>query len=364
MIVSRYLTKEVCTTLLANTLILLLIFMGNQFVHYMRIAIAGNLTAHLVTILLLLRMPQLLGTALPLSLFLSIILSYGRMYADNEMTILFASGVTFSKIIKITFITTIGVVVLICALILWASPHINKYVNDLLHKGAISPLELVAPGRFQSTPDGRWILYSETVSSDHKNLQKVFVADPPEQVNAGILMAESAHQKFDDKTEDLFLVFNNGNRYIGKPGEKKYQIITFKQYGSRIGQSNELTTLHEDAKTTKSLWQNYNDKQSAAELQWRLSIPIMALILTLLAIPLSRIKSRQNRYVQLVPAILLFILYGNFLYLGRDWIRAGTISIKIGMWWTHVVMFLIAVILIMIQTGYWHKLLFFHHNKK
>lgn len=366
MIISRYLTKEICTVLLANTLILLLIFMGNQFIHYMRIATSGHLTAHLVSILLLLRMPQLLGTALPLSLFLSIILSYGRMYAENEMTVLFASGVTLYKIIKITLITTFWVVIVIGVLILWASPHINKYVNDLIHKGAISPLELVAPDRFQSTPDGRWVLYSEGVSSNHKNLQKVFVADSPDLNKSGVLTAESAHQKFDSKTEDLFLVFDKGKRYIGNPGEKNFQIVDFEQYGIRIAQNNEMKTLKEDSIKTKQLWHNYQDKNSAAELQWRLSIPIMALVLTLLAIPLSHIKSRQNRYIQLVPSILLFIMYGNFLYLGRDWIRTGTVSISTGIWWVHIIMFLIAVALIMRQSRYWHKILlnFRYYNKK
>ncbi|MCU0822627.1 MAG: LptF/LptG family permease, partial [Spirochaetes bacterium] len=122
-------------------------------------------------------------------------------------------------------------------------------------------------------------------------------------------------------------------------------------YGTRIAENDAMDSLKEDAMETKALWHNYKDKRSAAELQWRLSIPIMALVLALLAVPLSRIKSRQNRYVQLVPSILLFIVYGNFLYLGRDWIRTGTVSIYLGIWWVHILMLFLAVILIMHQSG-------------
>ena len=133
MIIFRYLTKEISAVLLANTLILLLIFVGNQFAHFMQIAISGHLTVHLVAILLMLKLPQLLGTTLPLSLFLSIILAYGRMYAESEMAVLFASGVNLNKIIKITLVSSSVVIALIAILILWVSPHINRYANDLLH---------------------------------------------------------------------------------------------------------------------------------------------------------------------------------------------------------------------------------------
>jgi lipopolysaccharide export system permease protein len=358
MIISRYLIKEISTVLLANTLILLLVFIGNQFAHYMQIAISGHLTAHLVTILLILKMPQLLGTVLPLSLFLSIILAYGRMYADNEMTILFASGVNLNKIIKITLVPTAIVMMLIAILILWVSPHINKYVNDLLRKGALSPFELVASGRFQSPHNGRWVLYTEQVSDGHKKLQQVFVADQSKTSSTDVLMAKTAHQKFDNKTGDLFLVFNDGNRYVGTPGEKNFQIIRFAQYGIRYASNDKMIKLKEDSMEMTTLWHNYKEKRSAAELQWRLSVPIMAFVLALLAVPLSRVKSRQNRYVQIVPAILLFIVYGNFLYLGRDWIREGNVSIYFGVWWVHLIMLLLAIILIMRQSGweFWHKI--------
>jgi lipopolysaccharide export system permease protein len=357
MIIFRYLTKEIGAVLLANTLILLLIFLGNQFAHYMQIAISGHLTAHLITILLILRTPQLLGSALPLALFLSIILAYGRMYAESEMTVLFASSVNLSQIVKITLVTAIGVGTLIAILILWVSPHINKYVNDLLHKGALSPLELVAPGRFQSTRDGRWVLYTQKVSSGHKKLRQVFVADQSRKNSADVLMAKTAHQKFDNKTGDLFLVFDDGSRYVGMPGKKNFEIVHFAQYGTRVAGNDNMAKIQEDSMGIKMLWHNYKDKKAAAELQWRLSIPIMAMVLALLAVPLSRVKTRQNRYIQIVPSILLFIVYGNFLYLGRDWIRTGKVSIYLGMWWIHILMLLLALILIMRQSGFrfWYK---------
>ena len=349
MIIYRYLTKEIGSALLASTAVLLLIFLSAQFVHFMRSAAAGNLTAHMAMLLVSLEMPTLLGTLLPLALFLGILLGYGRMYADNEMTVLFACGVSWAKIMKITMSIAMLVFIIVAVLMLWITPHVKKYADTLLHVGALSPLELVLPGQFQEMQDGDWILYTQKISHDHKRLHDVFVSDK----EGDILVAESAHQEFDKKTGDIFLVFNNGHRYSGKAGQKNYQIIKFDHFGRRINPGDDQEKVKEGAMPTTILWHySKNDDAAAAELQWRLSMPIMVLILALIAVPLSRVKTRQGRYAKLVPAMLLYIIYGNFMFLGRSWIRDGDISHALGMWWVHGVMLAIAIILIMQQFGW------------
>ncbi|KPJ67561.1 MAG: hypothetical protein AMJ43_04765 [Coxiella sp. DG_40] len=365
MIIFRYLTKEIASILLATSVILLLIFLSTQFIHYMRSAASGDLSAHAVLLLLSLEIPTLLGTLLPLSLFLGILLGYGRMYADNEMTVLFACGVSQPRLIKITMGLTLLVVIVVSGLILWVAPHVNKYAERLLNEGALSPLELVLPGRFQSLQNDRLILYAEEISRDHKHIHNIFVAQPnvaQEPGNAkswNILTASSGQQKLDKETGDRFIVLNNGTRYSGIVGEKDYQIINFGQYWARIAQGQDEQEHRENAIPTYTLWHDHTDNHAAAELQWRLSIPIMAIILALIAVPLSRVRSRQGRYAQLVPAMLLYMIYGNFMFLNRSWIRNGIISHTLGMWWIHGLMLMIAMMLIIYQFGWWRMVKLF-----
>jgi lipopolysaccharide export system permease protein len=364
MIIFRYLTKEIGSILLATSMILLLIFLSTQFIHYMRSAASGDLSAHAVLLLLSLEIPTLLGTLLPLSLFLGILLGYGRMYADNEMTVLFACGVSQSKLIKITMSLALLVVIIVSGLILWVAPHVNKYAERLLNEGALSPLELVLPGRFQSLQNDRLILYAEEISRDHKHLHNIFIAQPNAEQGQNarswnILTASSGQQKLDKKTADRFVVLNNGIRYSGIVGEKDYQIINFGQYRARIAQGQNEQERRENAIPTYTLWHDHTDNHAAAELQWRLSIPIMAIILALIAVPLSRVRSRQGRYAQLVPAMLLYIIYGNFMFLNRSWIRNGIISHTFGMWWIHGLMLMIAMMLIVYRFGWWRMVKLF-----
>ena len=82
--------------------------MSNQLVHYLHSAAIGKITARVVLWLIWLQMPNLLSVLLPLSLFLTILLVYGRMYADSEMTVLFACGVSRAKLMRIAGAIALG----------------------------------------------------------------------------------------------------------------------------------------------------------------------------------------------------------------------------------------------------------------
>jgi lipopolysaccharide export system permease protein len=83
--------------------------------------------------------------------------------------------------------------------------------------------------------------------------------------------------------------------------------------------------------------------------QWRLSIPLSAFVLMLLALPLSYTRPRQSRYTNLLPAILLYIVYVNLLFVSRNWLEIKMVPIALGMWWVHAVLLLIAGSLLFLQ---------------
>jgi lipopolysaccharide export system permease protein len=96
--------------------------------------------------------------------------------------------------------------------------------------------------------------------------------------------------------------------------------------------------------STSKLWKiQRDDPFAAAELQWRISLPLSVLILTLFAVPLSHIRPRQGRFAQLLPAIGIYIVYLNLLYIGESWVQKGKISPVVGMWWIHIAMLIFAI---------------------
>ena len=70
MIISRYLLKEVCITLLVVTFVLLLVFLSQELVRYLNYIAAGKLAVNMLLRLLGFEIPYLLALLLPLVLHL------------------------------------------------------------------------------------------------------------------------------------------------------------------------------------------------------------------------------------------------------------------------------------------------------
>lgn len=357
MIISRYLTKEILNTLLAVTLVLLLIFFCKQLVRYLSYAAAGKLASNILFHLMGLEIPYLLALLLPLGLYLGIILVYGRMYAENEMSVLHACGLSVGRLISITGVLISIVSTIVIILTLWVNPWLSSQKEKLISQSlsAENVLDTLQPGRFQVSSDGKRVMYVERMARDRKQVQNLFVANQGSPFNDdnttswSVISAEHGSQMKDSDTHDKFMVASNGYRYEGMPGQNDYKITQFKTYAVRMPREVTISKRQEqESISTPKLWENYQDPESAAELQWRISVPIAAFLLGLLAIPLSYIKPRRGRYSQLIPAILIYIIYLNGLFIARAWIEQKILPINLGMWWVHgLALFLVAGFLLM-----------------
>lgn len=357
MIIFRYLSKEVYTALMATTLILLIIFISNQFVHYLNDAAGGKITVQAVMEVMSLQVPLLLGYLLPLGLFLGLLLTFGRMVVDYEMVVLSACGISRFQIVKMVLLLSSVVMVVVAWLMLWAEPKVQLYRAKIITESVKSAsLEKVMPGVFQPL-DTVKVFYAKSVD-DNKVMHDVFFSQP---VNSDaplkaetwdIVSAESAreiHLRGGD-----FIMFENGHRYIGTPGYNNLKQIHFDQYGIRLGNA-DLSSIKGRVETlpTSELW-HQSDKNlgAAAELQWRLAMPISVIGFALLAIPLSEVNPRKGKFGQILPAVLIYIIYANMMFMGRAWIIKEVVSPQLGLWWIHGAMFLLAGLLYAHQAGW------------
>lgn len=341
MILFRYLAREVLGTFLVISLVLLLIFVSNQFARYLTLTAAGKLMGMQLLHLLVLEIPQLLSIIFPLAFYLSIILAYGRLYVDSEMLVLSACGLSPKKLLGMTFLIATFVAIPVMLFTLWINPIVANTRDKLLAQiGATSVLQTLQPGRFQQTNDGTRIFYIEKMTDDKQQLQNLFVAEKGKEGSWNVMSASGGHHEVDPVTQDRFVVADDGYRYQGIPGTKNFTIIHFDHYGVRIN----LPVLDRgdviDSVPTYQLFfpTDAEHFDYAAELQWRLSMPLCIYILSFIAFSLSYVKPRQGRFGKLFPGVLLYIIYANFMIVGQDWISDGQLTPKLGLWVLHVFM--------------------------
>lgn len=344
MLIFRYLAKEVFITLTSLTTILLLIFMSNQFVRYLNRAASGHLPVVFIMKLMMLEMPNLMGLLLPLGFYMSLMIAYGRLYADSEMTVLNACGFGEGMLLRQSLFMASVVSLFVLVIMLWFSPYIAIERAKLLRASGVQTLmQTVVPGQFRALSGGRQVFYVESMDRDKSVAQHVFLArlndkDKTKPPQWDVLWANKAYLENDLITQEDFAILEQGRAYQGQPGRSDYQVVDFKRYQARLPHPFEVTAKDVRTASTADLW-SYKDHTLAksAELQWRFSIPLMVLVLTLIGVPLSRIDPRSGKYAKLLPAILIFIVYANFMFITRNWIAQGKLSPWIGMWWLHLV---------------------------
>ena len=321
----------------AVTGILLMILMSSRLIYQLTAAAAGKIPLEIVFFTLLLRMPSFLEMILPLSLFIAILLAYGRLYAESEMTVLTATGFSNGRLLGYTLLPAGFITLLVAFFSLYLSPLGAQKMEDLYRKQAsMTEFELLAPGRFQGTKGSR-VTYTEGLSEDKSQMNDVFIAD-----GNTLLLAKTGTQKMDPDTGSRYLELHDGKRFDIAPGKMDIEILDFELYGVKLSDATaERRKIKKEAVPTMTLFGSDNPRH-LSQLQWRFSLIMMVPICAMIAFPLSKVNPRQGRFARLFPAIILFMMYITLLISLRGMLSKGNISPAIGMWWVHGVYALIA----------------------
>ena len=359
-ILSRYLVREALSSVAVVTFLLLLIFLSHHLVRLLSYAASGKVAANILLQLIGFEIPYLLAFLLPLGFYLGVIWAYGGMYANNELRVMHACGMSLQRLLKQLGVLAVIVMAIVLVLMLWVNPLIAKAKDQIISRSKATDniVDAVLPGRFQASRDGSRVMYVEQISRDHKEANNIFIADQkkdPTNISNSrwtVVSAVRGYQTRDHVTQNRFLVAEQGNRYEGTPGQNDYKVIQFKKYMVHEPDS-QMKTQHQaqEGIPTNQLWNSYDKPGNAAELQWRLSIPLSVLLLAVLAIPLSQVKPRQGRYVQLLIAVLIYILYVNLLFVSRNWIEQKMLPIGLGMWWVHLLLLILIAWMFMSLLG-------------
>ena len=336
-IVFRYLARQVIISMLAVSGILLLVFMSGRFIKYLADAAAGDLAGDVLFQIMAYRFPGFLELILPLGFFIGILLAYGRMYLESEMTVLYACGISEKQLLGKTLLASLPVMLTVGAMSLYVSPWGMKQVEQIFNEQRqATEFELLAPGRFQSLSSGGRVTYTEALSHDKRRLKGVFIAEyGDEGEGVSIITAREGSQLIDEETGSRFLVLEDGARFEGVPGNLSYDVIGFDAYGLKIRSGDAGSRELEEGLSTHALLAS-DDPEHRAMLHWRFTLPLIVPIVTLLGVRLSRVNPRQGRFFHLLPAMLVYITYLGLLIVARDALGSGKVPEWIGLLWVHV----------------------------
>ena len=346
-ILDRYILREVVVNWLAVTGVLLAILITNQVASVLARAAENQYPRGVVFQLILLGALQNLPIIVPVGLLLGVVLALGRLYHDSEMTAAQACGAGSRPV----FVPVVGFAALLTALLAMLSLQVAPSAagrtlelrREALRAGQFAP---ITAGKFRTFGGGSTVVYAQGADKDGTLLRVFVERDRGDHLE--VALAQRATHAYSDAGDLQVITLYDGERYEGVPGERKFRIVRFAENTIPV----RLPALSSGVLVVRGVptgvLRESADRAQRAEYQWRIALPIMALVLALIAVPIARLRPRQGRYARVGYAILIYFVYFNLLSAGKVWVARGAVPEWLGLWWVHFAIGLFAAAILFV----------------
>lgn len=345
MIIIRYLVRETFKSQLAILFILLLIFFCQKLVRILGAAVDGDIPTNLVLSLLGLGVPEMAQLILPLSLFLGLLMTFGRLYAESEITVMHACGLSRNVLLKSAAWLALATAVVATVNVLWLSPWSSRHQDEVLAEARANPgMATLAEGQFQQSQDGNSVLFVGNVSG--KEFEHVFLAQmrPRDNARPSVVVADHGTVAQGDDGSQI-VTLNKGTRYEGTAMMRDFRITDFTDYQALIGhQAVTVDPNNVEQMDMRTLWRS-DEIGARAEFHWRLTLILSVLVMAIIVVPLSVVNPRQGRVLSMLPAMLLYLIFFLLQTSLRSNAGKGKLDPLVWMWLTNAVYVAIAVAL-------------------
>ncbi len=352
MIIQRYLLREILQSFIATLLVLLLIIVGNTFVRLLSSVSAGNLPVDLLGKMVLMGSINGAVQLIPVALLIGMMLAFGRLYRDNEISALHSSGVGPKQFYKGIFLFVFPLTLLLAVMVLYLVPQLEHTTQSIKTEVKQRPEASGIPvGEFMHTKVGnrRFTIFVEKMDKKNVVMEHFFMHSGTDSKDI-VLTARKALLFVDQQNGERVLQINDGSRYDYDLKSKEFTIFHFGEHGLRVPSSKIADKSKLSSASTADLIE-LDTSASKAELHWRLAVILSAPVVSFLAFPLSYTTPRQGRFGKLALGILLYAIYANLLMTGKSMLEDGKIPSTVGLWWVHLIFIALALWLVRKQYG-------------
>lgn len=357
MIFQRALRSELLSTAGAVFTTLFTITITNWLIRILGQAAGGKVASADVVALIGFAALNYLPQILILTGFVAVLLVVARSYQDSEMVVWFASGLSLARWVRPVMAFGLPIVALTALLSFVLTPwaaHQSEEFRQRFEKR--EDIARVSPGKFQESSSSDRVFFVESVTGDASKVQNIFVNTTTEG-RTSVVVAKEGSIETGPRGEKI-LVMEKGRRYDGVPNQSDFQVMEFEKYSVVINRQADAAVGDKSASTlsTEELLADLN-RINAGELLWRSALPMMALLLMLLAIPLGFVNPRSGRSANLLIALLLFTIYLNVVNIFQAAAAQGKLPFGLAVWPAHALAALTVALLFSLRlnaNSRWH----------
>jgi lipopolysaccharide export system permease protein len=354
-VLDKMIVSDLTKTVFSALLIIVVIIVSRSFLRVVAKAIEGGVTGQTLANVLGLKIIIAGVKLLPAAVFIGVIMVLGRMYRDQEMAALASAGAGTGVLYRAVFFFIVPLSAVLMILSMITTPWAEATIQSMVHSDMkTSDIRAIVPGRFSEYQNGELVFYVEEVD-DNGVMHKVFVQTHLKG-QKGVISSKTA--TILHSPNGRYIVFTNGERVQGKPGDLNLIIEKFSEYAVRLDIDESSVNLDRESISTSQLLTTQANVD-IAEIQRRLSIPLGIIILTILAVPLAQVAPRGGVYGNIFTALVIYFAYSNLQKVCQRWVGDEIIPVWSGYILVYIVMLIVVGVLLTRLYGrkwVWQKL--------
>jgi lipopolysaccharide export system permease protein len=354
-IINFYILREILSLFLLGLAVFTLILLMGRLIKLTDMVLSRGVPLEDVAWMIAYLMPSFLVFTLPMAFLLAVLMAFGRLSADNEITVMKAGGISLVQLLppvlaSAAVVTLLGLVISIYG-VPWGNSSFKRQSFKVLKQNVTAT---VREKVFWDEMPGI-VLYTEQYDEERHTLKGVLIHDGREKGRPLTIFADAGVIEGGGTRGGIRIALTGGS--IHKTGKQdEYQLINFSEYVMTIASPENsggygFTELDMDIAELEG---RINDPATpkqvrlkmSAELQSRYSLPFTSLIFAVLAIPLGIQNRRSGKSAGFSTSIGLFLAYYVLLSLMRTMVEKGVLPAVIGLWIPNVLFLAAGMILL------------------
>ncbi|MGH9433081.1 MAG: LPS export ABC transporter permease LptF, partial [Terriglobia bacterium] len=345
-ILTRYILKEVFLHSLLGLLIFTFVLYLPNLNRLLEMAVEHSLGALNMASLFLAPIPSVLVLTIPIATLVGILIGLSRMAADGEVIAARASGVALSQFARPVLIFALAGWACASAMSLYLSPLSTRKLTLMENeiKTSMAPYEIRPRVFIEQFPN--LLIYLKDIRGPESTWKGVFIADNTDRKSPKVTVAESGILVNDKANHRLALRLVDGATHELDPLDpERYSIISFTatdlpvmaEKGGAAAGGQESPAAMSVVELVHAARNPRTRRAMLVELNYRLALPVAAIVLALVGMPLGMFTRKGGKSVGVMLATLLVFLYYVIMAFGMGLAKQGRLNPFLGLWAANIV---------------------------
>ena len=344
-IMHRYIFVELIPPFVINLVFFSFVFLMRQILEITNLIVNYQVSAWSFVLLLAYSMPYFLVYIIPMSVMMSVLLTFIRMAGDNEVTALKAGGVSLYQLMPPALVFSLLCAVLTAFMAIYGMPWGASSYKTLALEVAQSNFSLgLKEKQFNDSFEGV-TFYVNHINMKERRLEDIFIEDERKAGISSTVVAPKGRMFAGEDKYSFVLRLYQGSINQVNLDQRSAHTIRFDTYDLNLDLKNAVADVRRGRKDEKEMTYaemtrslDQQEKGSPRyyalllEFHKKFSIPVASIALAILAVPLGVRSVSSRRSAGLGIGLFAFLVYYVLLSAGLVFGEAGVLPPALAMW--------------------------------